>query len=75
MFERRCRRVRYKAGNWLVRCDTCGFIYENDKMQKEWTGAIVCQWCYTPQHELDKPQRPPIERKRPPIIRPGDPDE
>lgn len=58
-------------GQWLFVCDRCGHEYKNKLMMKEWTGLIVCNYCYTPKH----PQLEPYQPKPEPVPRIVRPDE
>lgn len=43
----------YKAGQWLVHCDVCGFKYHSGEVRKRWDGLMVCDKDY----EQDHPQK------------------
>ena len=44
---------KYFAGDWLAECDRCGGTYLASKIQKEWTGFMVCSECFEHRHSLD----------------------
>ena len=31
-------------------CDRCGSRYSSNNQRQEWTGLIVCSWCYEEKH-------------------------
>ena len=45
----------YKKGDWLVRCDVCGFRYYASECRERWDGAFVDEGCWEPKHPGDNP--------------------
>jgi len=43
----------FKPGNYWVSCDRCGEDYRLKQTRKEWTGVVVCRWCWEPRHPQD----------------------
>lgn len=43
----------YKSGDWNVICDRCGHKYKASKLQREWTGLMVCSQCFETRHPQD----------------------
>ena len=66
-------RNHLELGKWNSICDRCGFKFKNDKLQKEWTGLMVCNECYETRHPQDL-LRPPKEDSSIPWSRPEPPD-
>ena len=62
-------RNHLELGKWNSICDRCGFKFKNDKLQKEWTGLMVCNECYETRHPQDL-LRPPKEDSSIPWSRP-----
>ena len=58
----------WKPGRWQSICDRCGFKYHSDKLQKEWTGLMVCGGCYETRNPQDFLRVVP-ERIVPPWVR------
>lgn len=46
-------RNRHKSGDWLYRCQRCGFTVYASQTRKEWTGLRVCGRCWEPRHPQD----------------------
>lgn len=46
-------RNRHKSGDWLYRCQRCGFTRYASEIRKEWTGLRVCSKCWDPRHPQD----------------------
>lgn len=42
-----------KRGSHKFICDRCRLEYHSDEKRKEWNGAVVCEECWEPRHELD----------------------
>ena len=66
-------RNHLELGKWNSICDRCGFKFKNDKLQKEWTGLMVCNECFETRHPQDL-LRPPKEDSSIPWSRPEPPD-
>jgi len=54
-----------ELGTWNALCDRCQRKYKANELRKEWTGWMVCESCWDPQHEqeflkghVDNPQVP-----------------
>jgi len=63
------RPTGFRSGDWLIRCDTCGFIVLASQTRKQWDGAIVCHPCFDPRHPQEI-LRTTKDRIVPPFIRP-----
>lgn len=52
-----------------VICDRCGFKYKNHELRKEWTGLMVCEYCWELRHPQDfvraRPDQKPLPWTRP----------
>lgn len=46
----RTRNPGYQPGNHWVICDRCEGTVRKSKVQKEWTGLVVCPECFEPRH-------------------------
>jgi len=70
----------YKAGDYNVICDRCGFKKKASECKKEWTGLFVCSPCFDIRNPQDfvravaDDQPVPIARPEPTdtFIAPGD---
>lgn len=40
----------YKAGQWYVICDVCGFRHHSDEIKLRWDGLRVCKEDWEPRH-------------------------
>ena len=49
--SRREKRIR-NEGDYLFECDRCGMWYSSKQINEEWTGLIVCNWCFDERHTL-----------------------
>ena len=49
----------YKAGDYWMVCDRCGFDYRRSQMRQEWTGLWVCEADWEPRHPQDFAQAKP----------------
>ena len=46
-------RNTWRAGDWLYKCQRCGFTHYASDIQLEWTGLRVCRRCWEPRHPQD----------------------
>lgn len=63
----------YKAGDYNVICDRCGFKFKRSECAKEWNGVLVClKRCWEPRHPQDFVGRGNVggERQSVPLGRP-----
>lgn len=47
------RPVEWFPGEWNFCCDRCGFEFKSSQARHEWTGLIVCPYCWDPRHPQD----------------------
>ena len=59
----------YKAGQFNVICDRCGFKFKNVELKKDWQGLMVCKDDFEQRHPQDF-IRVRQERLAPPWTRP-----
>ena len=65
----------YKAGDYFVICDRCGFKRYASECKKEWNGSFVCaDTCYEEKHPHSIPPKPLHEKQKVPIHRPEQAD-
>jgi hypothetical protein len=38
---------------WRAVCDRCGFEYKSYQLKQEWTGNMVCRFCWESRHPQD----------------------
>lgn len=70
----------WKAGDYNVICDVCGFKYKASQLKKRWDGAMCCPEDWEPRHPQDYVRgvkdSPPLPFTRPEpaddFIAPGD---
>lgn len=63
----------WRPGVWSAICDRCGFEYNSDQIQTEWTGLKVCSKCWESRHPQDLIRVQP-EKIVPPWTRPEQED-
>lgn len=60
----------YRAGDWKIVCDQCGFVRYASQVSKQWNGLIVCSdTCFEERHPQEF-VRGRIDRQVPPFVRP-----
>lgn len=47
------RADQFQPGTYNAICDRCGFKWKMCDLKKEWTGLMVCRFCYDPRHPQD----------------------
>lgn len=45
----------YNEGSWNIICDRCGQKYKREQCKKEWTGLLVCHFCWDRKHPWNLP--------------------
>jgi hypothetical protein len=48
-----------------VICQRCSFRYQAHQLRKEWTGFMVCEYCYDPRHPQDYVKAVPDDMRVP----------
>ena len=65
----------YKAGDYLVICDQCGFQRLASECRMTWDNLFVCSdTCWEEKHEQYNDPKPLGEKQKVPVYRP-EPDE
>lgn len=72
---RQKRRKGFRSGEYSFICDRCGIPYNSTDIHKEWTGLIVCSWCFDKRHPLEETIDIPHEQDFPEVVRPGSSDQ
>lgn len=42
--------MSYKAYQWNIICDVCGFEFKSGQIRKRWDGVLVCKEDWEPDH-------------------------
>lgn len=62
--------THYRAGEWLVICDICGFRRYASQVRKQWDGLYACSTtCFSERHPQEF-VRGKIDNQVPPFTRP-----
>ena len=63
------RKHEYIPGDYLMTCDSCGFVFRRSQMRKRWDHLWVCGDDWEPQHPQEFVRIYP-ERINVPVARP-----
>lgn len=69
----------YIAGQWLVTCDRCGWVYHSADLRKEWNGLMTCHGGNTNKCWEERPKQDFVkgraDKQAPPWVRPEPEDD
>jgi hypothetical protein len=56
------KNLRYRVkGSYNAVCDRCAMRFAGEQLQTEWTGLLVCDWCFNDRHPADLVHDYPVE--------------